>query len=807
MMKSVLPLRFECFLSNRLLASRNNIALCLVSSFLLNCASSYSRTVSIPESQIWIYTTKETRKSSPAKSPKPKSSTANPPRLAPNNLQRKFPNSSRVQGLAVEAPKIPNHIKHVLEQIEQPLKANQLELALRILEHESKLNPYSPDLVVAKARVLDALNRTTEAIASLQKYLRVYYKSPQVIACLGDLYFLSGNFAESSNVLKEIESSNLVDALALYRLAQLALVLGDTEKALNLCEKAITVDKQMYEAQVLLARLFTERGKVDEASKAYARSIELNPDNALLIAEWASLVASKGRTLDAIEKLLQAHRLNPTSVDIVQRFVDIYGMRQDWPNALDYAKSWVQFEPNNPQAHFICGWCSLNLGEYVDASANFKQALKLDMKNAATHNLNAIAQYEQRKIEDAIYEFKQAELFAKEKDNYVQQFAAGMNLVIIYASKSRFMEAHQKIEEMERSFHQSDKQSSAYINLQAVKSFLLALQERDAPAKEIANGLQKSRASEIPLYATLALISCDLKDGNSKEAIVRLRKLLHAGPPSSYVLVQLALAYIAEGNFDEAVEYVQQALQVAPSNLMAKAVLAKALIKKKNYSGAIPLLKECIARNPKDLSLRIELAQAQIANGEDEFAELTYEKALKVFPESAEPQIGLARISLRNDNFKQAERFARDAILVEPNSNEAHLLLARSLFQQSKVSETIDELNFFGSFDNLSSSNLLKKDALLLLANALVKKGEISAALAQFKKVDAVFGFAQMNVDDIISFAKAATQIGDFPLAQQLIMPILPQVDNSPTPHRKLSKQQYLQVERLQALITRKWRK
>lgn len=802
-MKSAAPLRFEWFLSKRLPVLRAYIMLGTLFLSPLYSLSSHARTVSMPESQIWIYTTKETRKFALPNSQRPNLRGVSPPRSTPNKLEKKDRRSGNGVGDKAHSPGITNHIKQVLDNIEQPLKANQLELALRILDHESKMNPYSPDLVVARARILDGLNKTPEAIASLHQFLRTYPNSPQAVACLGDLYFLSGNFTASSNVLKAFERSDLADALAFYRLAQLALSIGDTERALHYSARALAADKQMYEAHLFQARLLADQGKVDEASKDYARTVELNPDNALVIAEWASLVASKGRTLDAIEKLLQAHRLSPTSVDIIQRFIDIYGMRQDWPNALDYAKSWVQFEPDNPQAHFVCGWCSLNLGEYGDASSFFKQALKLDPKNAATHNLNAIAQYEQRKIEDAIYELKQAESFAKDKNDYVQSLLAGMNLVIVYASKMRFAEAHQKLGEMERIFPQNEKESAAYNNLQAVKSFVLALQD-DIHAREVAELVQKDSAPHVPLYATLSLISCDLKDGNPKSAIERLQKMMRSGQTNSYVLIQLASAYLAEGALEEAVEYAQQALQVAPSNLMAKAVLAKILIGKKNYSGAIPLLKECIARNPKDLSLRLELAQAQIANGEEEFAELTYEKAQKAFPESAEPPMGLARISLGKGEYKQSESFAREAVLIEPNSNRAHLLLAKSLFQQSKVSQTIDELNFFGSFDHLSSSDSVRKDALLLLANALVRKGEMSSALSQFKKANAVFGVAEMNVGDKLSFAKAAAQSGDFSLAQQLIELF---VNSSTDPRPRLLKSQDLELKRLQNFITRKWRK
>ncbi len=764
------------------------MAYLITSVFSSSGNSAYAaKAISMPESQIWMYTTKEKRKTVPSKITQPNSPNF---KSIPKSLQKTKEKRLQENGTNADGtqPTIANKTKIILEKLEEPLKANQLDLALRILEYETKQSPDDQDLIVAKARVLDALNRTKAAIGILQVFSQSHPNKWSAKSCLGDLYFLSGDYRASRSVLESVEKAGAADALSFYRLAQLATVDSDLDKAINFSNRALQEDPHMFEAQLMLARLFAEKRNFADANKAYKRAIELDPDSSQAIMEWASLVASNGKTLEGIEKLLQAHRIDPTSVEIVQRFITIYGMRQDWPNALDYAKSWAKFEPNNPEAYFICAWCSLQLGEYSDASAFLKQALKIDAENAPAHYLNAFAQYEQRKIEDAIYEFKQAEEFATKKGLKLQSLLAGMNLVIVYASKARFEEANQKLSELERA--QSDESPTDKVHLQAIKSYVLALQGKREQAKELAAGLLKSD-SDAPIYAVLAMALCEISEGNNKSAIERLKGLSRLEPLSSYILYQLASAYLAEGNVSEAVEQVQQALQIAPSNLMAKEVLAKALIQKKNFSGAIPLLKECIARNPKDLQLRLTLAEAQIENGESEMAELTYEKAQKAFPESAEPVIGLAGIMLRTKQFKQAEVYAEQSVSIQPTNDLAHLYLAKALLGQGKVSQALNELDYFGALDIPSLST--KYAVLLLRANALLWKGNYREALASFQKADIVLPGNSMEIDDRIAFALAAERSRDYSLASQIIHSLRSQIRGG---HVKTSKSQAEALER-----------
>lgn len=745
---------------------------------------SAARAISIPESQIWSYTVKETRKPAFQKY-KPQLQHISLPKNT-NATKKKAiaPQLSRPTSMELAEPSA--RAKIILEKLEAPLKTNQLELALRILEYETRQNPGDQDLVVAKARILDALNRTDQSVVTLLNFLKNFPGRLRATACLGDLYFLTGDFASARRSLKIFENTNSNDGLSYYRIAQLALLDDDKVRALQFVNRALEVDQHLFEAQLMQARLLAAKGDLSGASKAYARSLELESDSSLTIAEWASLLASSGKTLDAIEKLLQAHRLDPTSVEIVQRFICIYGMRQDWPNALDYAKSWVKFEPKNAEAYFVAGFCALNIGEYIEASSFFKDSLKLDPENPATHNLYAMAQYEQRKIEDAIYEFKQAELLARQKALAQQEEIAAMNLVLVYASKSRFEEAYKKLDQIEL-----EKQEKTE-TVQALRSYVLALQGKYAQARQLAKSLWQVGKQE-PVFSVLALSLCEISEGEPQIAIVRLKPLSRTLPLSSYIFYLLSAAYLAAGNVEEALEQAEQSLQIAPSNLQTKAMLARALIKKKNYSGSIPLLKECIARNSKDLNLRLDLADAQILNGDSELAELTYEKAQKAFPESAEPLIGLSKIALSGKQFRQAESFAKEAVLIQPSNEWARLLLAKSMYAQRKVSETIDELNSFGALKYLSDSDLVKREALLLRANALLLKGENESSLDAFESAESLH--IKMNNDDRLAFALAAERSN----RRDLALKILSQLRSTSL----LSRSQSIDLTRLENRIKR----
>ena len=756
--------------------------------------------VRMPESRIWDYTVKEKRSTTKTYSaPVTPSNSLNRLKTAP---QGKNSNGSRSKskydlGNNSAAPSTTHpgskspRIDLIVQRTNELIEAGNLDLALRIIDHEFTSDAHSEDLAIAKARVLDASNKTDLAVSLIRSFVQNDPSKLKARAFLGNLYFLSGEFTKAHEYLQPLAHSSDVDALTYFRLGQLALLNDDIAMADEFLTLALKLDQRMFEAQFLHARLLSLLGKNELAGKAYARTIELNPDSPLAISEWATLLASTGRTLDAIEKLLQAHRLAPASVDIVQRFIQIYGARQDWPDALDYAKNWVQLEPNNSQAHFICGWCALNLGEYSDAVSFLKKAEKI-APNAATYNLYAMAQYEQRKVEDALYAFKQAESFALKSNDRPQLLIAVLNSAVVLASKSRFEEAQQKLRQTKSIISDWDDQV-ADENVSAVHSFILALQGQFAKAREIAESVLNERENE-PTYAVLALSICDAKTGNSKAAITRLRNLLSAEPISTYVLCLLAQAYLQDGNAVEALEQIQQALQVAPSNLMAKEILARALIARGNHAGAIPLLKEYIARNPKELDVRISLGEVQVLNGEVEPAELTYEKAIKSFPESAAPAIGLSAILWNKGEYAKAEEYATNAVSIEPTNARAHLALAKSLYSQRKISQALNALQFFRGFDNLEVADSVRTEALLLRAKASLKSGELRFALADIQKLN-ILG-ASMRADDKLDFASAAIRIGDVSTAAVMLSDLKKQAG-------QLSNEQQNVLRRLEQKVKR----
>ena len=667
-------------------------------------------------------------------------------------------------------------IDYAISQADAAMRGNEAERALRILQHYAERNPDSEPLVIAQAKALDALNKTADSVDLLRKYLARIPNSIRARACLADLYFLQGQFRLSRQTfIESLKQTNTHtehdadDSFVFYRLAQISAIDGDLDQSLHYLKDCLELYPSYFPAHLLTARIYAARNQLKEANASYAKCFDLDKANPAVLTELASILALQGKTLDAVERLLRAHKEEPASVDIVQMFITIYGVRQDWPNAQDYARAWLQLEPNNSLALFTHAWCTLMVGEYAEAVQTLHQALKIDPLNPNIHNLLAFCLYEQRKVDDAIQEFKLAERFsragAKQRSGFhATELAAEMNIALVFACRSRFEESREVIAKLLR-------ERPTDPNVRAIQAYILALEGQTAAASKIASAVLSEKGNELIALAVVALSLCEIREGTSSAAIARLKKLVQHEPNSAFVHYQLANAYLAAGESEQSIKTVQQALQIAPSNLDAKAIMALALIQRKNYLGAIPLLKECVVRNPKDLSLRLALARAQVSAGDFESAGDSFEKIHRLFPSDVESLIALAQISLQKRQLGQSTQLLEEALTIEPLNASAHLLQARSMFADGKIANCLDALSFF---ETVKTARMNSGQLKPVIKDAFLLRARCQFILSQHNDAADTFGLLldrgeSLSVQDCLDYADALFRLGRRQIAKEVL--------------------------------------
>ena len=176
-------------------------------------------------------------------------------------------------------------------------------------------------------------------------------------------------------------------ALAYSGVADSYQVLGDngflpgTEvfpKAKAAALKALELDKTSTEAHLSLADLLEEYDHDYVASlKEFETAIELNPNHANAHHWYALMLASLGRSEEAVREIEQARRLDPLSVRINANVVYVLYLARQYDRAIVEARKAMELEPDDWSARNWLGLTYLQKGMRGEALAELQKRLTL----------------------------------------------------------------------------------------------------------------------------------------------------------------------------------------------------------------------------------------------------------------------------------------------------------------------------------------------------------------------------------------------------------------------------------------------
>lgn len=602
----------------------------------------------------------------------------------------------------------------LLNDAEAALKVQEFERALKIFSRACSLYKSDPRPGMGKAKVLYCLNDVPASRKILQAISVSFPGYAPAFAALGRLEEVEGKLAEAEQYYRKSAQLNNRDADSYFRLAQIALGREDVNDALANVLKCLMCDADNESAHLLLAEIYCRRERVLESIEHLKDVLGESPDNAQILLLTAMLQRSVGKTNSALENLRKARELSPEDALILEEFCLLYGSKNDWVNAREYAEEWTKLEPGNPSAWLVRAWSCRNSQELHDAAAFLKKAVTLAPDNQVLHNVYGMVLLDERKPDDALHEFERA-CRLDPKD-----ITARLNAVSVYISGCRWAAAADAARAALVDFPGSP-------DLQGLLAYIYA---RDGAIRD-ASTFAALALKELPAdaCALIAMAIVERNQGHEELASTYLQRAVEKNPASPFALIEFAKDLRRNGQTRESVTCLQQVLQIAPSNLQAKAAMAEALKDLGNYQGAILHLKECVVRNPKDLDLRLSLADAQAKSGDPETAAETLEKAMKVHPASPDPPSLLAELALARKDYARVEVLARTALGYDPKNVKALILVATVQLHSGKFRDCEDTCQLLMQ---LAPAN---KDALLLTARSAYKLRNWPECAARLQQV------------------------------------------------------------------------
>lgn len=436
------------------------------------------------------------------------------------------------------------------------------------------------------------------------------------------MHYLKGMLLEKRGALPEAlveyEQALQADPNSGYvnrEAAELALELGNADKALEHAERLAVLEPKAAESYVLLGRVKWARGDMDGARDAFERALKLDPKSSDSIFSLSSLLA--------------AHSPKKAR-ELLERF-----LREQPSQASD--------------AHFQLAKIDLQEGNGPKAIEHLKQSVALDPDGESLPARYALAQaYEiERSTPSALKEY--IEIAKLEPDNVALLDHIGE----IYVADEKWDEAIEWFEKAKR-LQNGDPSANHWLSL---------YQEKQNDYNRAADILKASSA--LPDDAPLALrLSYYLSQaGRTAEAVSVLEDAHKRFPKNDQVAYFLALGYQDQKREKEAIKLLEQVVAVKPEYRDARYQLGVLLEKQGDLAGAESQFRALLAARPDDASalnyLGYTLAERGLKLDE---AEKMIAKAVELEPGNAAYQDSLGWVHYKLGRTNEALAEMRGAL-------------------------------------------------------------------------------------------------------------------------------------------------
>jgi tetratricopeptide (TPR) repeat protein len=170
--------------------------------------------------------------------------------------------------------------------------------------------------------------------------------------------------------------SPLRSGAAELRLAWLAWIDGDPERARQRLDTALALDPGQNEGHLLAARILAADGRVDEAARAFATAVELAPEDPAGTLGWGALLARNGRLDEALRVFLRGLEAIPDSIDLRFNVGLALAMTGKTDEAVRELGEVLRRDPKHAAARETLAGVLAAAGRFAEAVPVFEEAIR-----------------------------------------------------------------------------------------------------------------------------------------------------------------------------------------------------------------------------------------------------------------------------------------------------------------------------------------------------------------------------------------------------------------------------------------------
>ena len=271
-----------------------------------------------------------------------------------------------------------------------------LRSALKALDHATFFGPDSAvifdavSLNISSDKLFDK-GDINGSIQEFQKALKLDPSNINVHNSLGVCYGLLGDYDKAKSEFNTVIKLNSNEVMAWYNLGFIRMLAGNRNKALDLFLKANTINQDLFEVAFQTGRLLMDMQQPESGKKFLEHASRLEPKSGAVFRYLGECYTMIGKVSEAIVAYKKAIKNNPSDAASLSALGCLFDAQ----------------------------------GENADISVMFcQESVKLSPENGLFRYRLGKLYYKQNRLDEALKEFKKAELLDRDVSEYIAKIKA-----------------------------------------------------------------------------------------------------------------------------------------------------------------------------------------------------------------------------------------------------------------------------------------------------------------------------------------------------------------------------------------------
>lgn len=520
--------------------------------------------------------------------------------------------------------------------------------AMRLKDAEQALSRVPEDLrtsstyLYVRAEVKIGRNDMKGALTDLQAAHRKSPDDVEVLFLLASVQLHLGMRNEAIDLLTKAGQRNPKEPVIWQALAEAHFGGGDTVAGTAALEKAHALMPDNIEIAVLLARLYEQSGRTDDAVRLLAKMIRTYPRNRLLRIEQGDVFARSKRWAEAETQYLVARELSPRNPEIENRLATV----------------------------------AVKLGRVEQAKEQFEAVLLVDPRNTGAYlgleELHLKAQAHSPLIR----------LYRKWMENVPQDPYPSRRVCEIYRQGRDEAAALREYQRHLKAFPR---------DVEGLRAFALFSEARGdydtalSQLRRIAELDPQDRAAQVSIGEVL------IKAGKTDEAIAHLRALAEKNPQDPAPWLSLGAYYERVGQLDKARAVYEESLGHERTEAVL-AQLVRLLERMGDVDGAVRYAWDLLSSSKNPSADFAQIPNLLYRCGRKEEARKVWAERIAAQPNDTLLRSGYGVFLMNDGDLEGAAAQFAEFKRLEPRSSYPRMRLAEVYEQQKKMDAWLAEV-------------------------------------------------------------------------------------------------------------------